>query len=272
VIEALFAGAFGMLIGSFLNVCIYRLPRDLSVVHPRSHCPECERIVAWYDLVPVLSWLLLGARCRWCKTPIPFIYPLVELVTGALFFWSVYSRGPNLLGLKMCIFSAILVDLIFTDLNDRILPDEFTLGGFAVGLALAPLTPAPSSLALIFAPPSWPQWGTSLGEALLGGLGSAGLLWLVAAVYSRVRGREGLGFGDVKMMLAVGAFLGLPGALATIFLGSVLGSLLGSLYLVLTRKDMSQYELPFGSFLGVAALGVGLFGEHLFAWYWQLGN
>lgn len=270
MIEALMAGLFGLLIGSFLNVCIYRLPRDLSVVHPRSHCPVCEKTVAWYDNFPVLSYLILGAKCRYCKTPIPWRYPAVELLTGVLFFISVYARGWNPIGLKLCVFSAIMVDLIFTDLADRILPDEFTLGGAAVGLILSALTPPESFVTLLFLPPATPPWIQSVAEALLGGGLTAGLLWLTGIVYKRVRHREGLGFGDVKMLLTIGVFLGLPGALLTVFLGSVLGAVCGGLFIWLSKED-TTYELPFGSFLGFSALVIALFGEPLMAWYAQLG-
>jgi leader peptidase (prepilin peptidase)/N-methyltransferase len=269
MIEALFAGLFGLLIGSFLNVCIYRLPRDLSVVTPRSHCPECEKLVAWYDNIPVLSWLLLGAKCRNCKTPIHWRYPAVELLTGVLFFWCVYSRGWNMMGLKLCVFSAIMVDLIFTDLADRILPDEFTLGGAAVGVVLAAFTPPESFITLMFLSQTTPQWIHSVAEAMLGGGVTAGLLWFTGVVYKRVRNREGLGFGDVKMLLTIGVFLGLPGALLTVFMGSVLGAVCGGLFIWLSKND-TNYELPFGSFLGLSALIVGLFGGPIMNWYMSI--
>lgn len=269
MMEALIAGFFGLLIGSFLNVCIYRLPRDLSVVHPRSHCTNCEKTVAWYDNIPVISYILLGAKCRNCKAPIHWQYPLVELITGLLFFWSVYSRGWNVLGLKMCVFSAILVDLIVTDYNDRILPDEFTKGGFAAGLILAAFTPPTTNLLLLFLPLTTPVWIHSVAEALLGGLLTAGLLWFTGFLYQKIRKREGLGFGDVKMLLAVGAFLGFPATLMTVFFGSLVGAVLGTIFIFVAKEDMT-YELPYGSFLGLAALVVGLFSENISAWYWGL--
>ena len=270
--EAGIAAFFGLLIGSFLNVCIYRLPRDLSVMSPaRSFCPGCEKTVAWYDNIPVLSFFLLGRKCRHCGGVIPWLYPAVEALTSALFFWSVYSRGPNLLGVKLCILSAIMVTLFFTDLQDRILPDEFTIGGFLVALGLAPLTPAPSQLGTLFAP-YWPGWAQSLLDAAIGGLLPAGLFWLVAEAYLRLRQREGLGLGDVKMMLVIGGFLGLPSALATIFLAATAGSVIGLLFVWVAKKDLSSYQLPFGSFLAVAAVFLGLFSEHLFSVYWKVVN
>lgn len=269
MIEAILAGLFGMLIGSFLNVCIYRLPRDLSVVHPRSHCTACEKTIAWYDNIPVVSYILLGGKCRYCKASYSITYPLVELVTGILFFISVYLHGANLVGYKWCAFSAIMVDLVVTDLFERILPDEFTLGGFVLGVALAAFTPAPSNLSMLLVPYQWPAWAHGVAEALIGGLFTAGLLWFTGWAYEKVRKREGLGLGDVKMMLVIGAFLGLPGTLITLFLGSVLGGVIGGLYILLSKAD-TTYELPFGSFLGLAAVIIGIGGERLMAWYQHL--
>ena len=157
MLEAALAGLFGLLIGSFLNVCIYRLPRDLSVVRPRSFCPGCEHPIAWYDNVPLLSYLILRARCRHCRAPIPFRYPLVEFLTAALFFASVAVLGPNFRAIKLSVFSALIVALIFADLEERILPDEFTLGGAVVGFLLS---------FLVRVPGFWPQsWLNSLFAA-----------------------------------------------------------------------------------------------------------
>ncbi|HUQ94965.1 MAG TPA: prepilin peptidase [Bryobacteraceae bacterium] len=269
MMEALMAGLFGLLIGSFLNVCIYRLPRDLSVVHPRSHCPFCSHPISWYENVPLLSYFLLGRKCRSCGTPISLRYPLVELITGLLFFWSIYTHGWNLEGLKLCVFSAIMVDLIFTDLADRILPDEFTLGGAFVGVVLAAFTLQPSSISRLVLPPTLPVWIHSVTESVLGGLITAGLLYFTGYLYLRIRKREGLGLGDVKMLLTVGAFLGLPGGLLTVFVGSVLGAIGGGLYIWLSKED-STYELPFGSFLGLAAILLGVFGDQISRWYWSV--
>ena len=135
MLEAALAGLFGLLIGSFLNVCIYRLPRDLSVVRPRSYCPQCEKPIAWFDNIPLVSYLMLGRRCRHCRQPIPVRYPIVEALTAVLFFVFVAALGPKLAALKFCLFAALLVGMIFSDFEELILPDEFTLGGCkAVGL------------------------------------------------------------------------------------------------------------------------------------------
>lgn len=270
MLEAAVAGLAGLLIGSFLNVCIYRLPRDLSVVRPRSYCPVCERTVAWYDNIPVLSFLLLGRRCRHCRTPIPWRYPMVELATGALFFLSVLWHGATWYGVKYCLFSAILVDLIVTDLEERILPDEFTLGGTALGLVLAWFAPIEPGIVRLFVPYEWTLPAKSLAEAVCGALFSGGAIWAIGAVYEKVRGREGLGLGDVKMLLMIGAFLGMAGSLLSMFAGSVVGAVAGLVYIAVARKDMT-YELPFGTFLGLAALLVGLGGGRLTEWYLSLG-
>jgi leader peptidase (prepilin peptidase)/N-methyltransferase len=261
----------GLLIGSFLNVCIFRLPRDISVVRPRSHCPHCQRTIAWYDNIPVLSFVLLRARCRHCLTAIPPRYALVELSTGLAFLLSAYTLGPTLLAAKYAVFSAIVIALIVTDYLDRILPDEFTLGGILIGLAFAPfIDTEPGILQLFF----WKLFSTPwihLADAALAAAVGSGMTWFVGWAYQKVRHREGMGLGDVKMMAMVGAFLGLRGALAAMIFGSLMGSVLGLGFIVLRKKDMT-YELPFGSFLGVAALGVAIWGEAVVAWYGRVGQ
>lgn len=271
MIETTVAFLAGLLIGSFLNVCVYRLPRDLSVVRPRSFCPHCEKMIAWYDNIPVVSYVLLGARCRHCRARIPLRYPLVELATAAAFAICFAALGPTLAAAKYTIFSAILITLIASDLEERILPDEFTLGGTAIGLALAPFVPLEFGWAHILLPASLgPRW-LSLGEAALGAGFSSGIIWLVGWLYEKLRHREGLGFGDVKMIAMIGAFLGLKWALLTLITASLVGSISGLAYIFITRKDASTYELPFGSFLGLAALAVAMFGEVVVVWYSHLG-
>jgi leader peptidase (prepilin peptidase) / N-methyltransferase len=270
VVEALVAGLFGLLIGSFLNVCIYRMPRDLSVVHPRSFCPNCEKTIPWYDNIPLLTWVLLAGRCRYCNAAIPWRYPAVELLTGLLFFVGVLTLGLTGVAFRFCLFAAIQVALIFTDLEERILPDEFTLGGTVAGLILAWFVPMPISLFGLFLPTDMDLRLVSVIEAASGGLLLAGVLWSIGAMYHRIRGREGLGFGDVKMVACIGAFLGLGPALLTVVLGSVLGSVCGLAYIWLTRKDAARYELPFGSFLGIAALLIALRAGPLESWFGPL--
>ncbi|MGH9557791.1 MAG: prepilin peptidase [Bryobacteraceae bacterium] len=254
-IEILFAFLAGLLIGSFLNVCVYRLPRDLSVVRPRSFCPGCEKTIAWYDNVPLLSYATLGARCRHCRARIPLRYPLVELAIAMAFAACVALLGWSLPALKFSIFCAILVTLIATDIETQILPDEFTLGGTAVGLALAAFVPMPPGIFMLFADDFDRRW-ISLGEAALGAVVASGMIWLVGWIFEKVRHREGMGFGDVKMIAMMGAFLGLESVLAALIIGSLLGSITGVIYSRVRKKDWRTQELPFGAFLGIAALAI----------------
>ena len=272
IVEALLAALAGLLIGSFLNVCIYRLPRDLSVVMPRSFCPECEKPIAWFDNVPLLSFVLLRGRCRHCGQPIPLRYPVVEILTAAAFACAIWFLGVTAPGLKFCAFGAILVTLLFSDLEERILPDEFTLGGTAAGLVFAAFIPLRWSLLQLFLPLSIhnPRM-ISVGDSLLSAAFCSGVLWGVGALYQKIRHREGLGLGDVKMVAMIGAFLGIQGALLTLIAASLLGAIVGLFYIWFTGKDASTYELPFGTFLGIAALVVGFSSEVIFNWYGRVG-
>src|SRR6266446_4364238 len=248
--ETALAFLAGLLIGSFLNVCIFRLPRDLSVVRPRSYKTHCEKPIAWYDNVPLISFLLLKGRCRHCGESIPARYPIVEALTAGLFFAFVLFLGPSLAALKYCLLASLLVGMIFADLEERILPDEFTVGGFVAGLAFSwviPIADGPTEFLLAVAGVPLKGNALSLGESFLGGVLPSGFLWLTGVLFEKVRHKEGLGFGDVKMVAAIGAFLGLRGNLQTLILGSLMGSVLGLVYIRATRKDHSSYELPFGS-------------------------
>jgi leader peptidase (prepilin peptidase)/N-methyltransferase len=249
----------GLLIGSFLNVCIYRMPRDLSIVRPRSFCPSCEHMISWYDNIPVLSYLVLRGRCRFCRYRIPTRYPVVELATGLAFWFCVKMLGPTLPAVKWCLFSALLIALTATDLDERILPNELTLGGAALGLILAFFVPVHAETISVFLAPSL----ASVIEATFGAAAASGSIWFVGWAYKKVRHREGMGFGDVKMIAMIGAFLGAPNALLAVTAGSLFGAIAGIAYIVIARKDASTYELPFGSFLGISALAVMLFGEVL---------
>jgi len=257
---------FGLLIGSFLNVCIHRWPRGRSVVRPRSHCVRCRKMIPWYDNIPLISYLILGGRCRYCRRAISFRYPAVELLTALLFFCFVRRFGLSVTGAKFCVFSAILVALAFCDWETRLLPDEFTLGGLAVGIAFAGFAPVPSATApegtaeMIF----WLagahlsgrlQW---LSESMLAAAVLAGVLWSAGAIYLKLRGREGLGFGDVKLVAMMGSFLGFRLALASLAWGGLAGSVLSLIYIRATHKDAATFELPYGTFLSVAALVVAL--------------
>jgi leader peptidase (prepilin peptidase)/N-methyltransferase len=266
MIEALIALLFGLLIGSFLNVCIHRWPRNRSVVKPRSHCVRCRKPIAWYDNIPLVSYLVLGGRCRHCGAKISLRYPLVEFLTAMLFFYQVSTLGPTLAALKMCVFCAIAVALIFCDLEKRILPDEFTLGGIVLGLIFAGLVPVPDITAqavLWMAGAELNGWARSIAESAFGAILPAFFLWFGGWLYFKIRHREGLGLGDVKLVAMVGSFLGLRGALLTLILGSISGSVIGYSYIKLTGKDPSDYELPFGTFLGAAALLAAIAGSQL---------
>lgn len=260
MLEPALAFLAGLLIGSFLNVCIYRMPRDLSVVSPRSFCPACEHPVAWYDNVPVLSYLALRGHCRHCAKPIPLRYPLVEALTGVLFFVFVLVLGPTLAALKLCVFSALIVGLVFADLEERILPDELTLGGVGLGLVFSLLVPFHETFSGVFLPPHWSHTWISLAESALGALLPGLLLWILGVLYLKIRKKEGLGLGDVKMVAMIGAFLGIQGAIWTVMLGSILGSVIGLIYIYGAHKDPGSYELPFGTFLGAGALVAALLG------------
>lgn len=263
---SMLAGLFGLLIGSFLNVCISRLPDDYSVVFPRSHCPRCGAWIAWFDNIPLISYLILGGRCRACKSPISWRYPLVEALTGFLFYVSIETYGVSWAGAKWCLFAAILIALIFTDLETRILPDEFTKAGIVLGLMLAPIVPLPASILGFLYPDASRQLVSFLDACFAAALLSGGL-WFMATVYEKLRHREGLGLGDVKMLAFLGAFLGLESTLMVLILASLFGSVLGLLWVKARGEDVTTYELPFGSFLGIAGLIVAFAAAPLLSGY-----
>lgn len=261
MLEVILAALAGLLIGSFLNVCVYRLPRDLSVVRPRSYCPQCERTIPWYENIPLFSYLFLGGKCSGCKKRIPVRYLVLEVVTAAAFALSVAALGPTAAALKYCVFSALMIGLIASDMEERILPDEFTLGGTLIGLVFALFVPVEAGIVTFFLPAAvGPRW-SSLIESGFAAAFSAGSIWFVAWLYEKFRHREGMGFGDVKMIAMIGAFMGLRWALLTLIAGSMLGSVAGLIYIFATKKDAKTYELPFGSFLGLAALLVAVWAQ-----------
>ena len=272
---------FGLIIGSFLNVCITRIPEGTSIVSPRSRCPHCLSPIKPYDNVPVLSWLLLRGRCRDCRAPISAMYPAIELATALVFVACYLCFGFNVPALKWAFFSCILIVLVVTDFRHRILPDGVNWFGVGLGLAFAAYVPPVYGVAPALLRPfiSLPRGTLGLLDAVLGAAFCGGLLWLTAFLYKRLRHREGMGFGDVKMMFMVGTFLGLRGAFLTILLGTLLGSVFGLATIgflfasgwkaALARRASkmglggvaamrwaiaSRYPLPLGSFLGVAAL------------------
>jgi leader peptidase (prepilin peptidase)/N-methyltransferase len=245
---------FGMLIGSFLNVCIYRIMRDQSVVTPRSYCPSCGETLAWFDNIPVLSYVFLRGNCRHCNEPISLRYPAVELITSLIFAILGARYGVHLVCLKWCVFEGLLIALSFTDLEERILPDELTIGGAAAGLVFAMLVPAPGVFSELFLPKARPL-AQSLFEAALGSLLMTLPIWALAGFWGRIRKKEMLGMGDIKLLPLLGAFLGLERGITALLIGSVSGVLLGGSYILLTRKKPGSYELPLGTFF---CLGAGL--------------
>jgi leader peptidase (prepilin peptidase) / N-methyltransferase len=259
-----FVIAFGLVIGSFLNVLIHRIPLRESVVRPPSHCPGCDEPIRPWHNVPVLSFLLLRGRCAYCGTRISWRYPLVEISTAFLYlllFWKYGFSAPFIV--NAVLVSLILV-LMLIDLSHRLLPNVLTFPGMLFGLAVSPLQSNVFFHTDVAAPysPEPLNYLYSLIGIVLGG----GILILVAQLYLLLRKVEGLGLGDVKMMAMVGAFLGWRYAWLSIFLGSFIGAILGSLYIYLRSKG-SRYELPFGSFLGVGAIVSVLWGPDLVAWY-----
>ncbi|HLV86545.1 MAG TPA: prepilin peptidase [Candidatus Sulfotelmatobacter sp.] len=293
----------GLAFGSFLNVCVYRLPLGLSVVTPRSACPKCKRAIAFYDNIPVLSWLILRGRCRHCKTPITPRYLLVELLTGVMFGACYWFFGPTLSTLKYCAFSFLLLGLIFTDAETKLLPDKLTLPGLVLGIVFSLLVPV-NDLASQFLPGmvNLPFSGDvsmrilSLVDSLLGAALGASFIYGAGAIYLRWRGAEGMGVGDVKLMAMVGAFLGIKLTVFTIFAGSLAGSLFGlgtvfAVWIKRTHRFMKRfsdgaaarrrgwqsaqmvyryYQMPFGVFLGAMALFALFFGNPVLRWYGRL--
>ncbi len=231
----LFSAALGAIVGSFANVCIHRLPRGESVVTPPSRCPSCGRRIAFYDNVPVLSWLLLRGRCRSCSEPIPVRYPLVEGAGLLLFLGCALVWGPSLDALSGALLATACLILALTDFSHRILPDEITLGGLVIGLLLAVVRDAGPGGRFSLAE-------SRLFEALLGACLGGGFLLAVRAVYGRLRGGEGLGLGDVKMLAMIGSFTGPAGALLALFLGSVAGSAAGGVTFLLRRAAWWRCE------------------------------
>jgi leader peptidase (prepilin peptidase) / N-methyltransferase len=269
----IFVFLFGLIIGSFLNVCILRIPAGKSIVLPSSACPKCRTPIRAYDNIPVLSYFVLGGKCRKCKTRISWMYPLVEFLTGAAFLAVYAAFGLSAEAAKWAVFAAILIVLVFTDLRERLLPDVVNFTGLGLGLVFSLFTKPTDGSALWFSnrlfdfPPPPPV--LSFVDALIGAAFGSSLLWLVSEAYFRLRAREGMGLGDVKMMLMAGAFLGAKRTLLTIFAGSLLGSVIGVIFILARRKD-STYELPFGTFLGVGAILVVFFGTPVVNWYQSL--
>jgi leader peptidase (prepilin peptidase)/N-methyltransferase len=242
------AAAFGAVVGSFLNVCIYRLPIGKSIVWPASQCTVCNRPLAWYENIPVASWVVLRGRCRTCKTPIAVRYPIVELLTAAMFALSMWAYGPGVLLASRLIFGVALIVLFAIDLEHHLLPNAITLPGIVVGFAFSFYTE--------------PGWVASLIGLLAGG----GVLYAIAEAYYRIRHEEGLGMGDVKMLAMIGAFLGWKLMIVTLMMASFSGTFVG-LILIASKRGGMKYALPFGTFLALGAALAATVGPALIDWY-----
>lgn len=285
---------FGLVFGSFLNVCIYRMPRELSVVRPRSGCPACGTPIAAYDNIPVLSWIILGGKCRSCKAAISPRYAAVELLTAILFLASYLVAGSAAEAVKLCALSFLLIGLIFTDAETRLLPDLLTKPGIALGLAFSLLVPLEGPARYIFRSLHNGRM-VSLLNSLAGAILGSAFIMGVALLYEALRGVEGMGRGDVKLMGLIGAFVGVKLTLLVLVLGSLFGSGFGTaLILMVWRRRLARrikhnpseprsqarrrawqsailiyrnFEIPFGVFLGSAALLAAFYGNALMTWY-----
>jgi len=285
VITGIFFFLFGIVIGSFLNVCITRIPEDISIVAPGSRCPKCKTAIKFCDNVPVFAWIWLRGKCRSCGEPISVMYPLVELATGLLFVAAFLEYGITQATVKWLFFTCLIIVLTITDLRVRLLPDLVTWPGFAAGLVLSAFVPPSGGFGQALSwrllhQPLQPNVA-GLVDAILGAAFGSFLLWGLAAGYKLVRRHEGMGMGDVKMMAMVGAFVGFRGTFLTLLLGSLLGSVIGVVVLLaqfaciwesllakrarrrglqmdagLRCRIARKYGLPFGTFLGIGALAV----------------
>ena len=248
IVADVVVAVLGLIVGSFLNVCIYRLPRRESVVWPGSRCGSCDRPLAWYENVPLVSYAMLRGRCRTCGSHISLRYPIIEAITMVVFLlhWHVWGLQPILL--PRLLFACALIVLFAIDLEHQILPNVITLPGLVIGLLFS-----------VFLPPG-------LWAALAGAAFGGGILWLIAEVWMRLRGVEAMGFGDVKMLAMIGAFLGLKAVILTFVLSSFIGGVVGAV-LIASRRGRLSSAVPFGTMLAAAALVASLQGDEIVRWY-----
>lgn len=254
VIYALFSLVFGMVVGSFLNVCICRMPRDESVVSPPSHCPQCAYLIKWYDNIPLLSYLFLKGKCRGCGAHISLQYPLVELLNGILTLLLFLRFGPTPVFAALFLFCSALVVITFIDLEHQIIPDEISLSGIVIGFLLSFFLQGHS-------------WLNSLLGILLGG----GSLLLVAYGYQLLTGNEGMGGGDIKLLAMMGAFLGWKAVPFIIFSSSLIGSIIGVSIMLFQKKD-AKLAIPFGPYLAFSAVLYIFYGKPLIQYYLNFGG
>lgn len=262
----------GLAVGSFLNVCIHRWPRGESVVAPRSGCPACNQQIAWHDNIPVLSYILLRGRCRSCGAAVPPRYLVVELATASLFALIALGFGTGLAAFKGALLAAMLTILFFTDLEHFVLPDEVTLSGLLVGVAFSPLVPLRAGIAqvgcdLLGLYPA--PWVVSLLESLASALILGGILYLMGEIFYRLRGVEGLGFGDVKLVAMLAAFQGSSEALLVLLAACLLATLWGTTA-VLSGRQQWRSPLPLGSYLAFAGIAAIFCADYVLNRYWDL--
>ncbi|WP_420850276.1 prepilin peptidase [Oryzomonas sagensis] len=254
LVLTLFIFAFGLVVGSFLNVCISRMPRNESVVFPPSHCPLCKYRIRWFDNIPLLSYLWLRGRCRGCGAHISLQYPLVELLNGLLTLALFWRFGLSLSFLALFLFCSALVVITFIDIEHQIIPDEISLPGIVIGFIFSFFLP-------------WQTWVGSLVGILLGG----GSLLLVASCYQWLTGKEGMGGGDIKLLAMMGAFLGWKAVPFIIFASSLVGSVVGIAMMLILKKD-SKLAIPFGPYLAFGAVLYIFYGGRLIQWYLHVGS
>jgi leader peptidase (prepilin peptidase) / N-methyltransferase len=254
ILFLVFSFILGAVVGSFLNVCICRLPRDESVVSPPSHCPHCNYRIRWYDNIPLVSYVLLGGKCRGCQTKISLQYPLVELLNGLLSLALFLRFGPTLDFGVYFLFCSALVVITFIDIEHQIIPDEISLSGIVIGFICSFFLKEQS-------------WLNSLLGILLGG----GSLLFVAYVYQWMTGKEGMGGGDIKLLAMMGAFLGWKSIPFIVFASSLIGSVVGVSIMLIQKKD-TKLAIPFGPYLAFGALLYIFFGQRLIDWYLKLGG
>ena len=269
------AGVFGAIIGSFLNVVIHRVPREESIVFPHSRCPSCGNVIAFYDNIPVLSYVVLLGKCRSCRAPFSIRYPAVELLTALVFVAVTWHDGLTVALPFDLIFAAALMALIFIDAEHMILPNVITYPGmiFAIvaRVAIPLLSGAPhfDDLGSLSQGPLaiYPIWAVSLIGAIIGALIGGGSLWLMGWTWEKLRGVEAMGLGDVKMMFMVGAYLGWRLTILTIFMGVLSGSIIGIVLMMRQAKRDMQMLLPFGVVLGIGSIVALLVGPNIVGWY-----
>jgi leader peptidase (prepilin peptidase)/N-methyltransferase len=248
------AGTLGAIVGSFLNVCVYRIPRSLSIVFPGSQCPNCKTHIAFYDNIPILSYLILKGKCRHCHAPISIKYPLVEAMNAVLYLGIFLKFGLSFTTLVYFIFVSILIVVSFIDFGFRIIPDGLSFSGIVLGFL--------SSLFILQI-----TWLQSLLGILIGG----GLLLAVALTYEKITHKEGMGGGDVKLLAMIGAFTGWQGIPFVILVSSFVGAIVGIIFIILTKKD-TKFAIPFGPFLSFAAILYIFLGPKLIRWYLSIGR